>query len=84
MISLQDWRQQLVEFSGPIGQIDPNGQSPSPDLRHGSPYLGLSPRLPAKRVSGANETVTKPFRVGEEGRWAKDRLKNFLKISFGE
>jgi hypothetical protein len=32
------------------------------------------------RVSEANETVTKPFRVGEEGRWAKDRLKNFLKI----
>ena len=45
MISLQDWRQQLVEFSGPIGQIDPNGQSPSqmPNVFPNSPIGSAQP-----------------------------------------
>lgn len=77
----ESWRPEALEllkgFDGTV--LVPEYSGFHSFLPPGSPYIARC--KPVKRPSGARETTGLPFRVGEEGRLAKDRLKNFLKIT---
>ena len=67
-----------VRFDAISVRIDVSGRSREELYRSSEPKASLHRRcLVTKRVSEANETVTKPFRVGDEG----DVLKMGLEIS---
>ena len=61
----KEWRKQTkeIELKLRLGNVLDTSKVPadSPDLRHGSPYLELCSRLPAKRGSEATETAGSPL-----------------------
>lgn len=80
---------QWLEMMGSTGAIYDGSKSSEDWNWQGAPgKTGVSPVFaarkplhrrckPAKRPSEARETAGLPFRVGEEGRWAKDWLRIF-------